>query len=155
MYTRTNAYAHMYAHTLTHIFTIAHACKRIFSFGCVQSATLHEEAETLSELCQSLHDQWLQCDTAVAQQEDSVVERIQQLRLLLRQRQQSTEQELDMKIDALRQAGSKDALASLKRIVELHLSQAKRLLEEYGENAKTAPSDHAAKVQTHAQVCCF
>ena len=115
------------------------------------SATLHEEAETLSELCQSLHDQWLQCDTAVAQQEDSVVERIQQLRLLLRQRQQSTEQELDMKIDALRQAGSKDALASLKRVVELHLSQAKRLLEEYGENAKTAPSDHAAKVQTHAQ----
>ncbi|EGD78892.1 hypothetical protein PTSG_01868 [Salpingoeca rosetta] len=115
------------------------------------SATLHAEADALTEICRSLYEQWTECGQMVAQQEDAVVEKIHGLRSLLRQRQAETEQALDMKIDALRQAGSKDALAGLKRAVETHLTQAKKLLEEYGDSAKGVPTTHPTKIKAQAE----
>lgn len=99
-----------------------------------------------------MYEQWCDCEAAIADKEDVVVDRIHALREQLRENQQENEHELDVKIDNLRQAGDKDALSNIMRAIEMQLNQAKRLLLDYGDSAKVVPTSHASRISVVAKV---
>eukprot|EP00049_Salpingoeca_infusionum_P001045 m.44597 g.44597 ORF g.44597 m.44597 type:complete len:1537 (+) comp10840_c0_seq3:141-4751(+) len=111
-----------------------------------QVEILGEESRSFVEIVQQLKQAWQEYQMDEQDLVNTVNSKVVAGHNELTNRQEQAEAALSAKIDLLRQAGTKEALASLKRAVKVLLLQSRKVIGECRDSSKASLLSHPGKV---------